>query len=205
VRRAGSGPVLLLVHGISAVPAWAWLVAGLALLLIYPMQAWRDAPLFPTPPGALVGLPAVAPLAPGARILDAGSGLGDGLIALRRAYPEARLEGVEGGWLMVWASRWRLRPRRGSGLTGASPADGAAGALRPRVRRGDFWREPWAPHDLVYLFQRPETMPRAWAKARAEMRPGAWLVSLEFEVPSFKPHAALACPDGRPLWVYRVP
>lgn len=176
---------VLLVHGTAAVPPWAWLVAGAALLLIYPVQAWRDAPLFPTPIDALAGLSSVVKLPVAPRLLDAGSGLGDGLRALARVWPGAQLHGVEGGWLMVALSRLRV--------PGAS------------IRRGDFWVLAWSNFDLVYLFQRPESMARAWQKARSEMAPGAWMVSLEFEVPAVEPTARLQCPDGRPLWVYRVP
>lgn len=185
VVLAGLPLSLLLVQGTTAVPPWAWLVAGAALLLIYPVQAWRDAPLFPTPTNALAGLPSIVklPLAP--RLLDAGSGLGDGLRALASVWPGAQLHGVEGGWLMAALSRLRV------------PA--------ASVTRGDFWAMSWADYQLVYLFQRPESMARAWHKARSEMAPGAWMVSLEFEVPAVEPTARLQCLDGRPLWVYRVP
>jgi hypothetical protein len=79
------------------------------------------------------------------------------------------------------------------------------GVRQVEVRGGDFWHLDWSGFDLVYLFQRPETMPRAWAKALKDLNAGSWLVSLEFEVPAVTPHAVLACPDGRTLWVYRVP
>ena len=36
------------------------------LLLVYPLNAWRDAPIFPTPSGALQGLAAQLALPPGA-------------------------------------------------------------------------------------------------------------------------------------------
>jgi len=182
---AGLPLSVLLVQGTAAVPPWAWLVGGAALLLIYPVQAWRDAPLFPTPTDALKGLSEVVTLPAAPRLLDAGSGLGDGLRALSRVWPGAQLHGVEGGWLMAALSRLRV--------PGAS------------IQRGDFWTMGWADFDLVYLFQRPESMARAWQKALAEMAPGAWMVSLEFEVPAVEPAARLQCPDGRPLWVYRVP
>jgi hypothetical protein len=42
-------------------------------------------------------------------------------------------------------------------------------------------------------------------KARAQLRPGAWLVSLEFEVSALVPQAVLSAPDGRPVWLYRTP
>ncbi|MEI6204188.1 MAG: esterase-like activity of phytase family protein [Enhydrobacter sp.] len=125
------------------------------------------------------------PLLEGALVLDAGCGLGHALVALRRAYPKAQLHGIE------WS--WPLR---------------ALCALRcpwARVRQGDIWRADWGPYDLVYLFQRPESMPRAVRKARAEMRPGSWLVSLEFEARQIGPHQVLRDGDAKPVWLYRAP
>lgn len=178
-------PLSLAVSGVMTMPAWVWLLPLLLLLLVYPLNAWRDAPLFPTPKNALNGLQEQAPLAPGALVLDAGCGLGAGLMALRAVYPQARLHGLE------WS--WPLR---------------ALCALRcpwARVRQGDIWQADWSGYDLVYLFQRPESMPRAAAKARAELKPGAWLVSLEFEATDLPPHGRLQPPDGRVVWVYRMP
>lgn len=160
-----------------------WLAALLPLVLIYPLRAWRDAPFFPTPARALQDLPRVVPRAP-TRVLDAGCGLGHGLAALRRAFPHAQLHGVEWSAPMAWFTACRFRAAS--------------------VRRADMWAKSWADYDLVYLFQRPETMPRAWAKATAEMRRGAWLVSLEFAVPAVVPHAALDAGGGRQAYVYRV-
>lgn len=175
--------------GVGVAPIW-WLVPVLILLLAYPVRAWRDAPVFPTPAGALADLGRHAPLShPAGRVHDAGCGMGDGLLALRDAYPQARLTGVEWSWLW-WSVAW-LRCRFAE------------------VQRGDMWSEHWGDCDVVYLFQRPETMSRAMAKARAEMRPGTWLVSLEFEAADASgrtvlPHAKLKTQAGRPVWVYRI-
>jgi hypothetical protein len=166
-------------------PAWAWLLPLFLLLLIYPLNAWRDAPLFPTPVDALKGLAVKAPLASGALVLDAGCGLGDGLKALRAAYPQASLHGLE------WS--WPLR-----GLC----------ALRcpwARVRHGDIWQADWSNYAMVYLFQRPESMPRAVAKAREQLRAGAYLVSLEFEALALTPFAVLKTIQDKPVWIYRMP
>ena len=186
-RRAvvGTGfPLSLALSGVLAVPAWAWLLPLGLLLLVYPINAWRDAPLFPTPEGALDHLPDLAPLPPGARVLDAGCGLGQGLQALRRAYPLAELHGLE--WsrslrlLCAWRCPWA------------------------KVTQGDIWRADWSGYQLVYLFQRPESMARALAKARAELRPGAWLVSLEFPVGGESPSGRLDGVQGRPVWLYQM-
>jgi len=177
-------PLSLALTGAAGLPAWAWLVPLALLLLVYPLNAWRDAPLFPSPPDALDGLPAVLPLADGARVLDASCGLGHGLRALHRAWPQARLEGVE------WS--WPLR---------------LACALRcpwARVRRGDMWAMSWQGCQVVYLFQRPESMARAWDKACADLAPGAWLVSLAFAVPGRQADLVLGPPGPRQLLAYQV-
>ncbi|MEO8297180.1 MAG: class I SAM-dependent methyltransferase [Burkholderiales bacterium] len=177
-------PLSALALGVGDVPAWLWLLPLGLLVLAYPARTWRDAPWFPTPAAALQGLAGALPLAPQARVLDAGCGLGHGLAALHQQYPGAHIEGVE------WSAALRL---------------GAAWRCRfARVRRGDMWAEDWQAFDLVYLFQRPESMLQAVAKARAQMRPGSWLVSLAFEAPGLTPHAVLRNVDGRPVWIYRM-
>ncbi len=185
IVAAGFPLSLLASTAAGMLPAWAWLLPLALLLLLYPRHAWRDAPLFPTPAGALDALALALPLAPGARVLDAGCGLGHGLRALRRAYPRARLEGVEWSWPLALAAR--------------------VACPQATVRRADLWAGSWADFDLVYLFQRPESMPRALDKACLEMRCGTWLASLEFEAAGWQPQQLLRCPDGRPLWLYRMP
>ena len=182
---AAGFPLSLAVSNLSAgMPPWVWLIPLGALALLYPVNAWRDAPLFPTPPGALEGLPGIAPLPAGARILDAGCGLGAGLTELHRVYPAARLSGLEWSWPLRLACGWR-RPFA-------------------RVRRGDIWREEWSAYDMVYMFQRPESMGPAAEKAAREMHPGSWLVSLEFEAAALRPVAVLRNVAGKPVWVYRM-
>lgn len=183
---AAGFPLSLAAAGLAGpMPAWTWLVPLALLLLAYPLKAWRDAPLFPTPPGALRGLAAAAPLPGHAKVLDAGCGLGAGLVELRRAYPHARLVGLEWSWPLRLACAWRCRDAQ--------------------VSRADIWNVAWADYDLVYLFQRPESLPRAVAKAGREMRPGTWLASLEFEAAELRAEHMLEGANGRPVWVYRVP
>jgi hypothetical protein len=179
-------PLSFAVSGSAAtLPAWAWLLPLALLALVYPRHAWRDAPIFPTPAGALLGLGQGVPLAIGATVLDAGSGLGAALVELRREYPQARLEGIECSW-PLWLA-------------------GAARCRFARVRRGDFWSADWSSFALVYLFQRPESMARAAAKATHELEPGAWLASLEFEIATLLPQLVLKSGDGRRVWLYRAP
>lgn len=179
-------PLSLAVSGLAgAMPAWGWLLPLALLALIYPLHAWRDAPLFPTPTDALQGLAQLAPLSAGARVLDAGCGLGAGLRELHREYPQAALNGLEWSWPLRFACAWRCR--------------------FARVRRADIWAADWSGFEMVYLFQRPESMARAADKATRELRAGAWLVSLEFDVTSLAASRVIECADGRRVWLYRVP
>ncbi|WP_374412957.1 class I SAM-dependent methyltransferase [Hydrogenophaga sp.] len=179
-------PLSLLATGAaSAVPGWVWLLPLALLLALYPLGSWGDAPLFPTPEDALDGLALKAPLAEGARVVDAGCGLGAGLVALHRQYPQAAIHGLEWSWPLALVCRLRCR--------------------FATVRRADIWAEDWSGYRLVYLFQRPESMPRAMDKAGAELAPGAWLVSLEFEAAGYKPLARLETVKGKPVWLYQAP
>ncbi len=165
--------------------AWAWLLPLGLFLALYPPSSWQDAPLFPTPHGVLQGLREAAPLPLAGRVLDAGCGLGDGLIALEREYPDVHLVGIERSLplrlLCALRCRWA------------------------RVQGGDMWAADWSPYDMVYLFQRPESMARALEKAARELRPGAWLVSLEFEARGWVANISLQDEDERPVWLYQVP
>ncbi len=182
-------PVSALFLGVGlSLPAWAWLLPLAALVLVYPMQAWRDAPIFPTPAAALRGLAAALDGLPATpRMLDAGCGLGHGLAALRSEWPRAQIEGLERSAVMALVTRLRCP--------------------WAQVRCADMWAASWRDHDLVYLFQRPESMARAWHKVCAEMAPGSWLVSLEFGVPGVEPDVTIAAGEGggaKPVWAYRV-
>ena len=183
---AAGFPLSLAASGLSfALPTAAWLLPLAALALLYPARTWRDAPLFPTPTGALAGLAELAPLPAAAQVLDAGCGLGAALHELHSAYPRAAMHGIEWSWPLRLGCALRCR--------------------FATVQRGDIWRADWSGFDLVYLFQRPESLARAVEKARCDLRPGAWLASLEFDAAGLAPTAALTCPDGRRVWLYRAP
>ena len=182
---AAGFPLSFLVLSASQLPAWGWLLPLGLLLLIYPLNAWRDAPVFPTPARALQGLAAVVKLPQQALVLDAGCGMGDGLRALRSELPDARLQGLEWSWPLTLAC-----------------------ALRcpwARVRRGDIWLADWSGYKLVYLFQRPESMGRAAVKAATEMQPGSWLVSLDFKLPGVEATACLEGNSRHKAWIYAIP
>jgi SAM-dependent methyltransferase len=178
-------PVSFWLLGTASLPAWVWLLPLVLIVWIYPLRAWRDAPVFPTPLNALRDVPRFAILPAQAKILDAGCGAGDGLKALREAYINAQWIGIEFSRPLSWVAKFRCP--------------------WAEVRCGDIWEDHWGAYDMVYLFQRPETMPRAVEKAKAEMKPGAWLVSLEFEAADLKPTATTEASPHRPVWLYQAP
>lgn len=178
-------PLSWMVLAAGDLPAWLWLLPLAVLLLVYPLNAWRDAPVFPTPRGALDGLSEHLLLPDGAKLLDAGCGLGDGLKALRSAWPQSKVYGVEWSWPLRWLC-----------------------ALRcpwATVRRGDLWASDWSQYEVVYLFQRPESMSRAAVKSMGEMRAGTWLVSLNFPIPDVTPTYVAELEDGREVYAYQAP
>lgn len=172
----------LLAWNLRPNPLWA--LAALALLLIvYPVSAWRDAPLFPTGQDSLAPLEG-GPWQSARQVLDLGSGLGDGLIALRRIFPLARLTGVEMSRLLVVLSQLRCP--------------------WARIVREDMWAIDWSGFDLVYVFQRPETMARLWDKAHHSLAPGAWVISFQFPVSELTADWSGQNAQGRWLFAYRV-
>lgn len=176
---------LLINSTVMSMPPLAWLGLVLLIAAVYPLNAWSDAPLFPTPSKALVQVPEHIQLGPNSKILDAGCGLGDGLRALRSVFPQSEFSGLEMSWPLRFFS-----------------------ALRcpwAKIRQGNIWLADWSEFDMVYMFQRPESMPKAVEKASQELKPGAWLVSLEFEARLLKPNALVYGSDGRPVWMYQAP
>jgi hypothetical protein len=164
-------------------PSWLWLLMVLPLMAAYPPRAWRDAPLFPTPAGALAGLDRFVP-AP-ASVLDAGCGLGHGLAALHAVWPQTRLHGVE------WSRP--AGPLGGLALQGrVYPACRHVGRFLGRARSG-----------------LPLPAPREHAarlgQGQAEMRPGAgW--SAWSSLCRVRPEVAcLKAAGRRPVWVYACP
>ena len=72
------------------------------------------------------------------------------------------------------------------------------------MRQGDIWLADWSSYQLIYLFQRPESMTRALIKS-AEMPPGSWLVSLDFALPGVTATACLEGNSRHKVWIYAIP
>jgi hypothetical protein len=167
------------------VPSWVWLIPLAALVVTYPVQSWADAPFFPTPHKALIGLAKKISLSENAKILDAGCGLGHGLRELHKEYPSSQFEGIERSVLLTKiCSLW---------------------CPWAKIRNGDIWDADWSIYDMVYIFQRPESMKRTLQKVNAELKPKSWLVSLEFELIEIIPTDKLSFSNGKMVWLYQMP
>lgn len=168
-----------------ALPAWIYALLLAASLLLFGGVMFSRVPLWLSGRRARTLLCAELPsLLPGRDHLDVadlGAGLGGMLLALHRSGLCARCLGIE------WA-----------------PLPFALGWLRLRLagfpgswRLGSFWSHPLVAHDLVFVFLSPAAMPRLWDKARAEMRPGSWLVSYRFAIPGAPPDRQLQIGRGQ--------
>ncbi|AWM60309.1 class I SAM-dependent methyltransferase [Pseudomonas songnenensis] len=104
------------------------------------------------------------------RYIDLGSGLAGSLSRLAQDFPAAQFVGVETAPLTFALSWLRCLPRRNC-----------------HIRLLSLWRVDLAEYDVVYCFLSPAPMPALWKKARAEMRPGALLISNSFAVPGVEP------------------
>ena len=135
---------------------------------------------------AVLGL---LPDTPGLRVIDLGAGTGGLLRRLAQARPDAFFTGVEHAPLPYLVARFNAR-----------------GLANLAVRRADLWRQPLAGQDVVYAFLSPAVMARLGVKARAELRPGALLISNSFPLPDGAPERVAEVSDRRStrLYCYRM-
>ncbi|UUY09968.1 class I SAM-dependent methyltransferase [Pseudomonas sp. J452] len=173
-------PALLALQ-VRELPSW-WFLGAFLLLLLVNWNSFRErVPLYLS--GArtrqrlserLAGLPADF------RFIDLGCGLAGTLVQLARDYPQARLHGVETAPLVFLCAWLRCLPYRNC-----------------RVRYRSLWHEALGPYDVVYCFLSPAPMAQLWQKARAEMRPGALLISNSFAIPQVPAQEVIELQDWR--------
>lgn len=162
-----------------ALPPWVWLAGFTLLLLVFWRTNSSRVPLYLTNPSSSNAILHLLPTTP-CRIIDLGCGDGALLRHLARARPDCFFVGIEHApltWFWAWFFSRRL--------------DNVS------IRRGDFWTHSLTNYTLVYAFLSPAPMSRLWAKAQAEMSPGACLISNSFAIPETAPHFSTDVPDRR--------
>lgn len=166
-------------------PPWLYLAVFVLLTLIYWRTFRGDVPLYlsnrTTAAAALALLPARA----GIRAIDLGAGTGGLLRHLALGRPDGLFTGIERAPLPFLMARLA-----------------ASDLPNCTVLRGDFWEHSLQPYDAVYAFLSPPAMPRLWAKAGAEMRPGSLLVSNSFPIPDVEPQRVIELADRRRTRLY---
>ncbi|MAY60837.1 MAG: trans-aconitate methyltransferase [Rhizobiales bacterium] len=179
-----------LVYG-GAAPAWLYLAGFAAVGLLFWNAPSEQVPLYLTNRRTRQALSELVKETGARSFVDLGCGTGGVLAALKRRHPQLDVAGVETAPL-VFALAWlRLLPLRGKGVVS--------------VAYRSLWKEDLSRYDIVYAFLSPAPMARLHEKARAEMRPGAILVSNSFAVPEVAPDRTIEVGDGRQrrLYVYR--
>lgn len=133
--------------------------------------AHRDAPYWQSPPHIVARMLDLAKVGPGDCLIDLGCG--DGRIAIAAARRGAHARGVD------------LDPKR---IAEAKAAAAAAG-VKASFRQEDLFDVDLAEADVVTLYLLGHVNNLIRAKLRAELRPGARVVSHAFSIGGWEPTA----------------
>lgn len=119
-------------------------------------------------------------LKPDAVIYELGCGWGGLILALAKAFPHARIYGVELSPLPYWVARWRTRRLR-----------------NVHLRRGNFYHTDISDADAVTCYLMIKPMPRLATWLDEKLRPGTPVVALTFWFRQREVAASLAGPGLR--------
>ncbi|MEO7495532.1 MAG: class I SAM-dependent methyltransferase [Massilia sp.] len=159
-------PVILLGALLLRLPPWLFLAGFLVLLLLFWSTFRTQVPYYPSGKRVRDAVAQLLPADRAPRAIDIGSGLGGLVLDLAARRPDATLLGIELAPLPWLISQLRAR----------------CSGSRARFILGDYEQLDFADFDLVYAYLSPAAMSALWRKARAEMRPGAILLSYEFVI-----------------------
>lgn len=159
----------------------------LLLVAIYGGTQGTRVPLYLTGSAAVRAVVELMPAQDPFSFIDLGCGTATVLAALARQRPLARLDGVERAPLPYLVAKIRS----------------LLSAHAYQVCGGNLWDADLSGYDVVYAYLSPLPMERLWQKARAEMRPGALLVSYRFAVPGVVPTKTVNV-GGKLLYAWRI-
>lgn len=179
-------PLAVLASGLDIAPGWYFGAFALLLLVFWRTDRSR-VPLYLSNRTAALAVANLMPPEP-CRVVDLGCGNGALVRLLARRRADCSFLGIEHAPLpWLWARLSTL------------------GMSNCRIEYGDFWRLSMAEFGVIYAFLSPAPMPRLWAKARAESRPGTLLISNSFGIPDASPSRTICLDDrrGTRLFCYR--
>jgi precorrin-6B methylase 2 len=153
------------------IPSVFYLLGFLLSLSLYWTTFRTQVPFFPSTANVRQQVLTLIPQYQPMRIIDIGSGLGDMSMYIAKLRPDCSVEGVE-----IAPLPWLISVVR-------------AKLMRSKVdfRIGDYRLLNFANYDLIFAYLSPAAMSELWKKAQAQMRPGAILVSYEFEIEGVEP------------------
>lgn len=147
------------------------IIGELIFLVKMIIFAYKGAPYAATDDLTLKEMVKVVKELKGKKVVDIGSGDGKIIYALAEAGIEAH--GVELNLLLTLWTRWQIH-RRG---------------LQKKVfiHRRDMWKEDLSQYDVIISYQITYIMKRLEKKLKAEIKPGAYVISNHFTFPTWKP------------------
>ena len=175
-------PLSLIFTGFDSTPLF-WICGFSILIFIYPPNLWSNAPIYPTRENTLFGVSNLLPQKI-FKILDVGSGLGHGLSEITREFPNSQVFGIERSPLLWLVSKLKSQ--------------------KTNLFLGDMWTFNWNDFDIIYVFQRPEIMGKILEKAKQDLKPGSYLISLEFEIPDIKPFKKISTNNNNNVFIYQI-
>jgi len=180
-------PVLAWASLALAAPSWVYLAVFVALLLVYSNASSERVPLYlsnRTTWAAISQMISAETVAQDRHdapsFVELGCGLGGAIAYLSKAHPDWRFVGVENAPGPYLISRLRL-----------------IGRSNAQVEFKSLWDVDFGDFDVAYAFLSPAPMPRLIARANAEMKAGALLISNSFWAPDLPYDGAAELNDGR--------
>ena len=160
-----------------------WFTLLIILVIIYPPISWRDAPLYPTPKDSLIGLNKVLNLKSDDKILDFGSGAGHGIKAIQSEWANNHIFGVENSSLLFLYTKIKYP--------------------QSKIIFKDMWDIDLSQFNVLYVFQRPDTMNKIWEKAKKEMPKNSFIISLSFPIQNASPIYQKKLTNHN-IYIYRI-